>query len=53
MSATLECRGRDFKGLLCQNPVVLGLDKGGDEGGGISQFVVKYVQRNGSSDAQR
>ena len=52
MSATLSAEVETLKGLLCQNPVVLDLDEGGDEGGGISQFVVKYVQRNRSSEAQ-
>lgn len=53
MSATLSAEVETLKGLLCQNPVVLELDEGGDEVGGISQFVVKYVQRNGRSEAQR
>lgn len=53
MSATLSAEVETLKGLLCPNPVVLELDEGGDEVGGISQFVVKYVQRNGSSEAQR
>lgn len=53
MSATLSAEVETLKGLLCQNPVVLELDEGGDEVGDISQFVVKYVQRNGRSEAQR
>lgn len=52
MSATLSAEVETLKRLFCQNPVVLELDEGGDEDGGISQFVVKYVQINGRSKAQ-
>lgn len=53
MSATLSVDVETLKGLFCQNPVVLKLDEGRDEDGGISQFVVKYVQKDGRSKAQR
>ena len=53
MSATLSAEVETLKGFLCQNPVVLELDGGGDGDGGISQFVVKYAQRNGRGKAQR
>lgn len=53
MSATLSAEVETLKGLFCQNPVVLELDEGEAEDGGISQFVVKYVQKNGRSKAQR
>lgn len=53
MSATLSAEVETLKGLLCQNPVVLELDEGGDENCGISQFVVKYVKGNGRGKAQR
>lgn len=49
MSATLSAEVETLKGFVCQNPIVLELDEGGDEDGGISQFVVKYVQKNGRS----
>lgn len=53
MSATLSVEVETLKGFVCQNPIVLELDEGGDEDGGIRQFVVKYVQTNGRSKAQR
>lgn len=53
MSATLSAEVETLKGFLCQNAIVLELDDEGDEDGGISQFVVKYVQRNRRNKAQR
>lgn len=53
MSATLSAEVETLKKLFCQNPVVLELDEGEVEDGGISQFVVKYVLKYGRRKAQR
>ena len=41
MSATLTTEVETLKGLFCRNPVVLELEEAEDEGGGVSQYVVK------------
>ncbi len=43
LSATLSAEIETVKGLFCQSPVILELDEEGDDSGGITQFVVKYV----------
>ena len=42
MSATLTSEVETLKGLFCLNPVVLKLEEMQDDGGGVSQYVVKY-----------
>lgn len=41
MSATLTTEVETLKGLFCRSPVVLELEEAEDEGGGVSQYVVK------------
>ena len=43
MSATLTTDVETLKGLFCRDPVVLKLEESQDDGGGVSQYVVKYV----------
>lgn len=43
MSATLTSEVETLKGLFCLNPVVLKLEETQDDGGGVSQYVVKCV----------
>lgn len=43
MSATLTSEVETLKGLFCLNPVVLKLEDTQGDGGGVSQYVVKYV----------
>lgn len=45
MSATLSAEVETLKGLFCRNPAILELDETEDDGGGVSQFIVKYVKR--------
>ncbi|KAI1143730.1 DEAD-domain-containing protein [Hypoxylon sp. FL0543] len=41
MSATLTPEVDTLKGLLCRNPTVLDLEEPDEDGGGVSQYVVK------------
>ncbi|OTA60031.1 DEAD-domain-containing protein [Hypoxylon sp. EC38] len=41
MSATLTPEVDTLKGLFCRNPTVLDLEEPDDDGGGVSQYVVK------------
>ncbi|KAI0381000.1 DEAD-domain-containing protein [Hypomontagnella monticulosa] len=41
VSATLTPEVDTLKGLFCRNPTVLDLEEPDDDGGGVSQFVVK------------
>lgn len=41
MSATLTSEVDTLKGLFCRNPVILKLEEAEEEGGGVSQFVVR------------
>ena len=43
MSATLSAEVEILKGIFCRNPAILELDEAGDDGGGVSQFIVKYA----------
>lgn len=43
MSATLTTEVESIKGLFCRNPVVLKLEEGDDQAGGVSQYVVRYA----------
>jgi len=43
MSATLTIEVEKIKGLFCRNPVVLKLEERDDDGGGVSQYVVRYA----------
>jgi ATP-dependent RNA helicase DDX56/DBP9 len=43
MSATLTDEVDSLKGQFSRNPVVLKLEEGGGDGGGVSQYVVRYV----------
>ena len=45
MSATLTTEVEKIKGLFCRNPVVLELDEQEPEGGGVTQYVVRYSLR--------
>jgi len=42
MSATLSTEVDTLKGLFCRSPVVLELEDKEEEGGGVSQYVVRY-----------
>lgn len=42
MSATLTTEVEKIKGLFCRNPAVLRLEEHDDDGGGVSQYVVRY-----------
>lgn len=42
MSATLTTDVDTLKGLFCRNPVVVDFQEKESEGGGVSQYVVKY-----------
>ncbi|SLM39313.1 atp-dependent rna helicase dbp9 [Lasallia pustulata] len=44
MSATLTSEVETLKGLFCLNPVVLKLEETQDDGGGVSQYVVKCAE---------
>lgn len=44
MSATLTTEVDTLKGLFCRNPAILKLHEKEDEGAGVSQFAVRYVQ---------
>lgn len=44
MSATLTTEVNALKGLFCRDPAILDFQETADDGGGISQYVVKYVQ---------
>ncbi|KAI2471481.1 DEAD-domain-containing protein [Annulohypoxylon bovei var. microspora] len=41
MSATLTPEVNTLKGLFCRNPTVLDLEEPDDDGGGVSQYIVK------------
>ncbi|KAI1374934.1 DEAD-domain-containing protein [Hypoxylon crocopeplum] len=41
MSATLTPEVTTLKGLFCRNPTILDLEEPNDDGGGVSQYVVK------------
>ena len=45
MSATLTTEVNTLKGLFCRDPVILDLEEGVDDNGGITQYVVKCVSR--------
>lgn len=46
MSATLSSEVDTLKGLFCRDPAVLDFQETVDDGGGISQYTVKYVRRS-------
>ena len=43
MSATLSTEVDTLKGLFCRDPAVLNFQETADDGGGVSQYTVKYV----------
>lgn len=45
MSATLTAEVNTLKGIFSRNPAVLNLEEKDEEGEGVSQYVVKYVDR--------
>lgn len=45
LSATLSAEVNTLKGLFCRNPAVLDLQETVDDGGGVSQYTVRYVHR--------
>ena len=45
MSATLSTEVDTLKGLFCRDPAVLDFQETVDEGGGVSQYMVRYANR--------
>ena len=45
MSATLTSEVDTLKGIFCRDPVILELDETEEEGEGVTQYVVKYGNR--------
>ena len=43
MSATLSTEVDTLKGLFCRAPAILDIDETPDEGGGVSQYTVRYI----------
>lgn len=42
MSATLSPEIDALKGLFCRNPTIIDLEEPEEDGGGVSQYIVKY-----------
>lgn len=49
MSATLSTEVDTLKGLFCRDPAVLNFEETVNDGGGVSQYTVRYVHRALSS----
>lgn len=45
MSATLTAETDTLKGLFCRNPAILELEDKVLDGGGVSQYYVKYIKQ--------